>query len=338
MLSAVAIGIEHDSKMLGGISKNAKLLRSEQIKIYGEAGDGDGDGDGDDDDGDGDNDTDLVSDNSTSDDDDANDATPAPAPPAPCVPQPADGVFCIDDQTQTNIQPTPEPQWTGLVEDGYCDNFQEGSSNRLLGEGKSRFTPASLPDNVNQYTAGDCWQACDQDNACYQAHWIQNSSGKHCYIGVQSSETANNASCPGADASCTQHCYAKKGFGHNMTGSVEPGWCKTWRQGWKAWEEDVETNLGDQMKQCAGNPAREECSHWGAEFDLSPEGCWAKCKYNADGTDNAHCKEAVYEDKDQSWGCFIGLFDVNYSTSDPMVSRCADCNDHCYARDGFIVH
>lgn len=325
MLSAVFVGIEHDTKMLSGISSKAKLslVRRERVKP----------GDGDDDD---DNATNMVagnmSDNASDGDNSTDTATPAPSPPTPappCVPSDATN-WCREDQSNAMQGDVPANQFAARVRVGACDNFREGSSERLPGEGRSRFTPASLTTNGDQFTQDECWEQCEKDDACYQANYVENTTGKHCVLGLQSSDDSVNSTCEGTDTNCQQACFAREGFGHNLTFDVEAGWCpsQSWRQGWKVWDDSSNTNYGDQMKQCHDQPNIEECSHWGAEFDLSKEGCWGKC------TKNEHCRQAVYEDKQGSWACYIGLLDVDVSAGTPMVSRCSGCNDFCYGKHG----
>lgn len=203
----------------------------------------------------------------------------------------------------------PTDSRLGKIKDGFCSNWLEGSSVRTNGESSSYWGSS------NQLTEGQCFDNCDLDKACEQA--VYQASTQECWLGINAmTQDPGPMACDG----CVNTCYAKNGFGHQLNISVKDGWCSNFAEGWGGaapQQCDLMANTVDSQSQC---------SHWGAEYDLSERGCWVKCQ------ENPKCTQAIYENKEGSWGCFIGTGVMN---SVPGPSRCADCNNRCYAPNGF---
>merc|ERR1711865_293073 len=201
------------------------------------------------------------------------------------------------------LAPIPADKNAGKIKDGKCNDFQEGASGRSLGEFNSFF---------KKVTQEQCFQNCDNDGACEQAHY--NSGDEECHLGVNAVTSA--------EATDSFTCYAKNGFGHQLGLNVKEGFCGDFQEGWG----------GDAPSQCdlrsTSENSQKECSHWGAEYGLSERGCWAKCK------ENSACTQAVYEDKQGSWSCLIG---TKAMTGSPGPSRCSDCNNKCFAPTAFVT-
>jgi hypothetical protein len=208
---------------------------------------------------------------------------------------------------------------TDHIKDGYCSHFEEGSSVRDLGEQNSYWGPH------NAITAEQCWSKCEIDKACEQAIFLDNMTNTKCWIGINAmtEKPVEQPDCEAADG-CHYKCYARNGFGHTLdyddSNHVQDGFCAEFAEGGGHGPlqcDLLSTDLGHEHK----------CSHWGAEFGISERGCWVKCQ------ENAACTQAVYEDhSDGHPQCFLG---TNLMTDTPGMSRCAECNNRCYAKIGF---
>lgn len=254
---------------------------------------------------------------------DTNSSNPTPAPPpaqnsgAPTpswqtTEHPPDGSA---DPT-TTLAPIPPDVHEGLIKEGWCSNWQEGSSVRELGALKSYWGPEH-----GGLTERECFFNCDDDGACEQASY--NHSTKECWLGINAMSADPE---PCHHHGCNNTCYAKHGWSHSLALDVKDGWCSEFQEGWGG------TGVHTGATQCDLNShsveSQKECSHWGAEYGLSERGCWVKCQ------ENSACKQAVYEanELDGDWSCFIG---TNPMHVDPGPSRCTNCNNRCYAPLGF---
>lgn len=200
--------------------------------------------------------------------------------------------------------------YAGRVKNGKCSNWKPGSSVRKLGESNSFYG------SHNALKQAACWSKCDDDGACEQA--VYNIPTQECWLGT-------NAMTEDPKAQAGAMCYARNGFGYKLPLHVKEGWCNEFQEGWGGEHPtqcDLESNTVLSQKQC---------SHWGAEYDLSERGCWVKCQ------ENEKCTQAVYENKDGAWSCFIGTNSQPMAAS-PVGSRCHDCANRCFAKDGFVGH
>lgn len=203
---------------------------------------------------------------------------------------------------------------TDKVKDGYCSDWQEGSSVRELGLTNSYFKG----EGTVGLTQHECWAKCDEDQACEQS--VYDAITQECWLGTNAMATD-----PTAKASNT--CYAKNGFGYQLNLDVKDGFCNDFEEGWG----------GNAPQQCdleaTTVESQQHCSHWGAEYDLSERGCWVKCQQNS------ACKQAVYEET-QTAGVFTCRIGTNVMTGVPGASRYTNLlgvahETKCYAKDGF---
>lgn len=211
------------------------------------------------------------------------------------------------DPVLRNISADPHD---GKIKAGYCANFLEGGVLRVPAEAASHW---GTSDHLSR---DQCFTNCDHGFACEQA--VYDPHTEECWHGTNAmNQDPDPQQCPGTEKSCI--CYGKRGFSSTLTFNVKDGWCTGFQEGWG----------GASPTQCdlaAVSTVKNTCSHWGAEFGLSERGCWSMCQ------ENPLCTQAVYEDKENSWSCYIG---TNPMSADPGPSRCADCNNKCYAPFGF---